>query len=202
MRRVALALLLLTAVPAVASDVVLTGGEGHPRARFPLAIHVTAFGDAALDAAATRAVNDWNRVTQETLGVSAFAPVESQEAAHVVVDTRRRDERGLMGFARVEVGADRAITLPVRVVVYEPVARGETSRETLLDQVLAHELGHALGLPHNTDPRSLRCCIHESLDFKDPAVRAAYVESRRRPDVGTVKPQLSAHYERVWRVRP
>jgi hypothetical protein len=202
MRRVVLALLLLTAVPAPASDVVLSGAEGHPRMRLPLAIHVTAFGDAALDAAATRAVHDWNRVAQETLGVTAFAPVESQEAAQVVVDTRPRDERGLMGFARVEVGSEGVIILPVRVVVYEPTARGATSRETLLYQVLAHELGHALGLPHNTDPRSLMCCIHESLDFKDPAVRAAYIESRRRPDIGTVRAQLAAHYERVWRVRP
>jgi hypothetical protein len=46
------------------------------------------------------------------------------------------------------------------------------------------------------------CCIHASLDFKDPAVRAAYIEGRRKPDVATVRAQLVAHYERVWRVKP
>ena len=202
MRRwVTVLLLVLVAAPALASDVVLSGAEGHPRSRLPLALHVTSFGDTALDAAARKAVDDWNRVALEALGVTAFASVESQEAAQVLVDTRARDERGLMGFARVEVGDGGVITIPVRVVVYEPTARGATSRETLLYQVLAHELGHALGLPHNTDPRSLMCCIHESLNFKDPAVLAAYVEARRRPDVASAKAELAAHYQRVWRER-
>ena len=202
MIRAAVAILLTVlsiAGVVTASDIPLSGADGHPRERFPLAIHVTAFGDPALDAAALEAVDHWNRVAGETLGVAAFARVSDKGAAHVVVEALPADPRGLMGFAEVQTGADRAIVLPVRVVVHEPVARGQTSRETVLYQVLAHELGHALGLPHVTDPRSLMCCVHESLDFKDPAVRAAYVESRRRPDVGSAKAQLAAHYERFWR---
>jgi predicted Zn-dependent protease len=186
---------------AFASETALTGAEGHPRARLPLAMHMTSFGDAALDEAASRAVDDWNRVTQEALGVAVFARVASKDAAQVIVETRPADTRGLMGYALVEV-ADGLVTVPVHVVVHEPAARGATSRETVLYQVLAHELGHALGLPHNTDPRSLMCCIHASLDMKDPAVRTAYVEARRRPDIGSVKAQLTAQYERVWRPRP
>ena len=204
MRRVLLAFVaLLLGVPtALASDTVLSGVEGHPRARLPLAVFMGSFGDAALDAAASKAIDDWNRVAQEALGVAAFARVDATDAAQVNVETRPRDERGLMGFASLSVGADGTITLPVRVVVHEPTARGETSRETVLYQVLAHELGHALGLPHTTDPKSLMCCVHASLDFKDPAVRAAYVEARRRPDVGSSRAELAAHYERVWRTRP
>jgi hypothetical protein len=109
------------------------------------------------------------------------------------------DPRGPMGVTHLALGSDSVIALPIRIDVREPAARGQTSRETVLYQVLAHELGHALGLAHTTDPRSLMCCVHESLNFNDPAVRDAYVESRRKPDVGSVRAQLSAHYERVWR---
>ncbi len=195
-------MLLLVAAPTLASDTGLSGAEGHPRARLPLALHMSSFGDAALDAAATKAVDDWNRVAREALGVAVFARVGTKAEARVAVETLPRDARGLMGFAEVETGGDGAITLPVRVVVHEPTARGQTSRETILYQVLAHELGHALGLPHTTDPRSLMCCVHASLDMNDPAVRAAYVESRRHPDVASARAQLTAHYERVWRTRP
>jgi hypothetical protein len=91
------------------------------------------------------------------------------------------------------------IQVPVSITVVEPVARGQTSRETLLYQVLAHELGHALGLPHVRDPRSLMCCEPGAVDFNDPAARAAYVEARRRPDLRSVRTQLSDHYARFWR---
>jgi hypothetical protein len=200
MRRVPALLLVLLAAPAPASDVALSGVDGHPRARLPLALHMASFGDAALDAAAARALDDWNRVAREALGVPVFTRVETKEAAQVAVESRPPDARGVMGFAVVEA-ADGAITLPVRVVVHEPAARGQTPRETILYQVLAHELGHALGLPHTTDPRSLMCCVHASIDLKDPAVRAAYVEARRHPDVASARAQLVAHYERVWRER-
>ena len=201
-RHLVLIFLLVLAVPVSASDVGFSGTEGHPRSRLPLALHMTSFGDAALDAAATKAVDDWNRVAQLALGVAVFARTDARDAAQIAVETLPPDARGLMGVAHVGVDADGAIALPVRVVVHEPAARGQTSRETILYQVLAHELGHALGLPHNTDPKSLMCCIHQSLDFNDPAVRAAYIESRRHPDVGTVRAQLTAHYERVWKARP
>ena len=199
MRRLVIAWLLLLASAAAASDAPLAGTDGHPRDRLPLALHLASSGDASLDAAAAKAVDDWNRVARLALGVDVFQRVDDRAAAGVVVDTRPRDPRGLMGFAEVQSGANGVITLPVRVVVHEPTARGETSRETILYQVLAHELGHALGLPHNTDPRSLMCCVHASLDFTDSAVRAAYIESRRRPDVGTAAAQFAAHYNRFWR---
>jgi hypothetical protein len=191
-------LLVFAATAAVASDAPLTGGDGHPRDRLPLALYVAPFGIASLDLAASRAVGDWNRVARETLGVAVFAPAAAAADALIVVVPMPADSRGPMGVTYLESGAEGVITVPVRIVVHEPTARGQASRETILYQVLAHELGHSLGLAHNSDPRSLMCCVYASLDFNDPAVREAYVEARRHPDVGSVRTQLVAHYERFW----
>jgi hypothetical protein len=43
------------------------------------------------------------------------------------------------------------------------------------------------------------CCERGAVDLKDPATLAAYVEARRRPDVGSVREQLATHYARHWR---
>jgi hypothetical protein len=76
------------------------------------------------------------------------------------------------------------------------------SRELVLYQVLAHELGHALGLRHAADPASLMCCAAGAVNLRDPVTREAYVAARRHPDVRSVRAQLDEHYRRYWQRRP
>ena len=194
-----LALVLVVAAAAHASDTGLSGAEGHPRERFPLRVWAEPFNDAALDGAVRRALDDWNALTREVLGVPVFAAASAREAAQITVAVQLPEPSKLMGFTELSTGGAGVIALPVRIVVVAPVARGQTSRETLLYQVVAHELGHALGLPHVRDSRSLMCCVKGSVDFNDPAQRDAYIEARRHPDVRSVRAQLAEHYARVWR---
>jgi hypothetical protein len=194
-----LALLALVAPRAAgASDTPLSGLEGHPRSRFPLGVWTQPSGDAQLDAAMRRAVDDWNALVRDALGVEAFRPV-AREAAQVRITLEPATGSRLMGATYVRTDDTGVIEPPVGITVVEPTARGQTSRETLLYQVVAHELGHALGLPHVRDPRSLMCCEPGAVDFNDPAAREAYVEARRHPDLGTVRAQLADHYARFWR---
>jgi len=188
-------------VAARASDTELSGAEGHPRARFPLGVWAQSLGDAALDATIRRALDDWNAVTRDALGVTVFTPVERRDGAQVTIESAPPGASGLMGQTELTTGDHGVIALPVRIVVIEPKSRGQTSRETLLYQVVAHELGHALGLPHVRDPRSLMCCVRGSVDFADPAARETYIEARRHPDVRSARAQLAEHYARFWRDR-
>lgn len=197
----ALILVLASCFYALASDTGLSGRDGHPRARFPLAVWAQPTGDARLDATVKRAVGDWNAVFRDAFGRAAFAWSGGRESAAVTLAVEPATSPKMMGETQVSRDSAGVIALPVRIVVFEPAARGQTSRETVLYQIVAHELGHALGLEHVRDPRSLMCCVPGSVDFSDPAARETYVEARRHPDVGSVRAQLTEHYERFWRER-
>jgi hypothetical protein len=194
-----LAVLLAWSVAAHASDAELSGTEGHPRERFPLSVWAEPFNDAALDGAVRRALDDWNAVGRDVLGLPLFVSAPAREAAQIRIDVQPPDASKLMGFTELSTGSAGVIALPVRITVVAPVARGQTSRETLLYQVVAHELGHALGLAHVREPRSLMCCVKGSVDFNDPAARDAYIEARRHPEVRSARAQLAEHYARIWR---
>ncbi|PYM16350.1 MAG: hypothetical protein DMD81_12720 [Candidatus Rokuibacteriota bacterium] len=192
---------IMIAAPSPGSNVRLSGAEGHPRERFPLSLYVTTIGQPLLDDAAQRAVRDWNTLSGEALGVTVFRTVAARADAQVVVTFDRRESSGLMGEAEISVVDAGVIALPVQIVIFEPKARGQTGPDVLLYQLLAHELGHALGLAHVRDPRSIMCCVQGSIDFNDASAREAYIAARRHPELRSVRAQLVEHYDRFWSSR-
>jgi hypothetical protein len=193
------------AARAEASDVPAARGRllGHPRSRFPLPLFAAPAPEAPLDAALRDAVDEWNALFRQTLGVAAFAWQEREAAAQVILRFAPPDPAGrLMGETRLDADDAGTLRVPVEITVHEPVARGQTPAGRLLFQIAAHELGHALGLPHLNEPASLMCCDRGALDFGNAAVRDAYIAARRQPTVQTAAAQLAAHYRQFWGLAP
>src|SRR5262249_35997707 len=199
-RVVVLAVVALWSAVAAASNTALSGADGHPRSPLPLPLYLASFGEAPLAAAAARALDDWNALARDVLGVAVFARAARADDAQVRVSVEPPDASRRMGVTELE-SDDGVIRLPVRIAITTPAARGQVSRDVVLYQVLAHELGHALGLPHVSDPRSLMCCGEGDVDFNDAATREAYVVARRHPDVRSVAAQLAEQYRRFWSSR-
>ena len=138
------------------------------------------------------------------IGVTAFVATDARGEAAITItveSAQRRLVGDMWGWTSVVAGPDRLVTLPIAVTVLDPSARDarlRIDRDTFVYAVVAHELGHALGLDHVRDPGSLMCCPRFRVDFGDPANVRAYVEAIRRPTVRSVREQLAEHYAFFW----
>ena len=90
-----------------------------------------------------------------------------------------------------------AIKRPVRIDLALPLRGVDPKSEPLLVGVAAYGLGHAVGLPHTDDARSIMCCA-SGTPLSDPTLRERYLAARRDPDVRSVLRQLRELDPRFW----
>jgi hypothetical protein len=170
MTRAIVAILLMVLItPGCAGRIGPSGLEGHPIERLPLTVLIDRLDDD-VERAVYRAVEDWNTVFRETVGVPAFVVGPSTRGAHVVISpvnvfyapATARIATGRPSFAGPAVEsvfyawASGLIRLPVRINVRQIAAFDEVSRETFFYRALTRELGRALGVPDVDSPHSAR----------------------------------------------